>query len=60
MIAIIDKVGKLGQNHARILIITYEKYKKEYSEQDIVITVDDNREICQKLEMDDIFLSFVG
>lgn len=55
VIAIIDKMGNPGQNHVGIPIISYEKYKEEYSEQDIVITVDDNKEIRQKLEMDDIY-----
>lgn len=55
VIAIIDKMGKPGQNHEGIPIISYEKYKEEYSEQDIVIAVDDNQEIRRELEMDDIY-----
>lgn len=55
VIAIIDKMGKPGQEHKGIPVISYEKYKKEYLEWDIVIAVDDNQEIRQKLEMDDIY-----
>ena len=56
IVAIIDTAIESGSTEDGIPFITYEKYKKEYREYDILITVKYNAEIRMLLENNKIFL----
>lgn len=53
--AIIDKNPQTAAECADIPFITYEDYKKDYRDYDILISVYDNQEIRNELEQDGIF-----